>query len=110
MPPPIIQLRLERRLTVRFKTTPTDQKKRGSQRRGTHVVGTLMLTEKVGFKLAPNDLARLNALALKLRIAKSVLIRDAVMMWISMAETELGEQEGSWVETKIRSTPLAKRR
>lgn len=91
MPAHIIRNRLIRALLV--SATDSYQRARAHRvkRRGTHQNGVVAYSESLRFRTTEEELERLDRLCVALKIERSVIIRDALDVYLSIAEAEFSE-------------------
>jgi hypothetical protein len=103
----IIQRRIEKALRLLYPTSIYHQTTAG-RRRGSYRRGVARLPHIVGVKVTTDTLERLGELARVLNVERGLIIRDALEMYLSIADTEF--KENPIVEPTGLITPKPKRR
>lgn len=96
----IIQLRIEKALTLKRESSVYHQKKLRSRRRATYERGVVRLPDALRFRITDELKARLETLCQALHVERGLVIRDALEMYLGIAEIEM--KEVPIIHTRVR--------
>lgn len=91
MPPHIIRNRLGRALAVSAAGKHQRVRAQQSKRRGTYQRGVVVYPEHVHFRTTAEQFERLERVCLALKTERAIIIRDALDIYLSIAEAEFSE-------------------
>jgi hypothetical protein len=87
----IIENRLARAIRCNTWTGYYHRRAANKLRRGSHKNGVTAYPERAQVLISTETMQRLNRLSAATRIERGGILRDAIEMYLSLAETELGE-------------------
>ena len=88
----IVRLRLERALKARFATTVAQRERTGRRRRSSYKRGEATLVHKMEIRIDTATKLKLEAMCKHLNSERGVIVRDAIAMYLGIAEGEFAEE------------------